>query len=146
MSEHLDYTYIAGLFDGDGSVWIHSAESHSARFHARVSITNTYLPILLSLQAQFGGRIYENTSARQRKKRIFSWHITNKVELCTFLVAICPHVVIKRSRVEYAIALASLVGPQGIKTSPDTLDEREALSAAITILNAEPPGTELKGE
>jgi hypothetical protein len=80
--------YWAGLFDGEGCVWWGNTP--------RVSITNTYLPILRVLKEDYGGALRLNSN---KGRRCYVWTASGD-EAMRFLNFIKPHLVIKRAQVD----------------------------------------------
>ena len=72
--------YVAGLFDGEGCIYI--AKNLGA---VQVSITQQSTGILRLLKQRFGG-----TVSKYGKQHCHKWRITNKVEMVNFLKAIEP--------------------------------------------------------
>ena len=97
----MDNKYIAGYFDGEGSIGLYrSLGSTDPRYLSgrkspswvrTVGISNTYLPTLRELYSEFGGslRILKETDGH--KKRIYSWTIGSKDSIARFLSKIVPH-------------------------------------------------------
>ena len=86
----LDIRYIAGLFDGEGSIYTRDKR-------ITVSIVNTDMPILRALIKRFGGGLSEFAKKKPHHKRCWIWRINGKVAK-DFLKRAEPHLLIKRKR------------------------------------------------
>lgn len=99
----LDTKYVAGFFDGDGSVGVyvdrHKGKGRSAndmdKYHLRVNVCNQNKPLLLKFMELWGGNV-------NRQSRAYVWAIGANRAL-KFLKDILPYVVNKRDQVELAI-------------------------------------------
>lgn len=103
----MDIRYIAGLFDGEGTLGVY-ANSGGGGTRRGVSLTNTYHPILITLQQRFGGGIYPQRAATLEHKATYQWDLQTKKGIEAFLRAVLPHLIIKRAQAQ--IMLAELTG------------------------------------
>src|SRR5258708_3356022 len=94
--------YIAGYFDGEGTVGIEKAHrGHSIR----VSIANTYLPALLEIKEQFGGSVTaHNRRLSLSHRKAYTWRIGGQAAR-EFLETIIPLLDEKRAQAELALTL-----------------------------------------
>ena len=95
----MDWSYIAGFFDGEGSV--------SMRVTKRGDMTrnlvwhNTHRESLEAMQAFMGiGTIYTRTPTGLGKKTQFALQISNKAGLLQAIDGMLPHLIIKREAAE----------------------------------------------
>ena len=125
---HLSLPYIAGFLDGEGGIAIsginrrisrldtrdHRVDIDHIRWTRRVYITNTYLPILESIQAHFPkGRIrIGDRKENPRCKPCYILTYTSQ-EASAFLQALLPYLVVKRRQAELFLEFAATVGPVG---------------------------------
>lgn len=65
----LTLQWLAGFFDGEGSITVYS--NGSGNFYPKVTITNTYLPTMKAIQAQFGGTLHSYQPKYKNSKRCF---------------------------------------------------------------------------
>lgn len=101
----LDIRYIAGLFDGEGCISLHTDSSgvperyKKPRKVFQVSITNTYKPVLLDLKRQFGcGSVHRNSKPKKAHyKQCYSWTVTGGNAM-RFLELIEPYLRIKGAK------------------------------------------------
>lgn len=108
--------YIAGLFDGEGSIFI--AEKH--RTHQRavshimtVSITNTNQRILKDVKARFGGSVSgPQRPAREQEKNFYGWRASSLIAR-RFLEEIYPYLRIKSNAAWLAICFQEHIPKPG---------------------------------
>lgn len=121
--------YIAGLFDGEGSVGIYKVvgKRHNINWTARLNISGSFRPVLEEIQQLFGfGNIY---STKRNKKLIATrygsldislckqgwiWQVTNRMYVKEFLSKILPHLHEKKEQVELTLAFidGKIAGPE----------------------------------
>lgn len=87
--------YVAGLFDGEGSIGIYKTKgSKDPRYKSGfktaswvrfVSVTNTYKPVLEMLKEQYGGRIHQIRKADGHYKNCYQWILGSKIAISDFL-------------------------------------------------------------
>ena len=101
--------WVAGFFDGEGSVFVEIAKSQNARRGVRnlltASITQTSLPCLNLIREHFGGNIIAITHSRRHNMNnsvCYIWRVRSKDAL-VFLETIAPYVVVKKEQVELAL-------------------------------------------
>lgn len=88
--------YIAGLFDGEGSLYI------TETMQVRLSITNTYRPILDILAKEFGGTVTKCANNGTRKRNCFVWQLCDE-RMKLLLELIQPFLVIKSGHASIAL-------------------------------------------
>ena len=100
----MDIQYLAGFFDGEGSVSIgHSQhKSGSQTFQVRVQIGNTNLKVLKEFRRRFGGGIVTLKKYKAHHTQAYMWYIAS-TKAIGFLKKILPHLVIKKSQAEFAV-------------------------------------------
>lgn len=103
--------YFAGLFDGEGSIgarmhWVRPNGKYSYhRLQINLSIGQAHatLPLLMSIQAQYGGRMYTQKKREvsyQDQSRII-WSALNDMK--SILCKIEPHLIGKREQAKLAL-------------------------------------------
>ena len=120
--------YIAGLFDGEGSVCITKSNQEliSKRYsHAQhtltVSITNQYRPVLEYVKNVTGlGNIYPTNKG----SRTLSWQV-NQTRAMEFLKAICNSLIIKKQQATLAIKFQEEVSSRNL--NPKNMDRFEEI-------------------
>lgn len=104
----LDLAYIAGFFDGEGSITIHenckpSPRGKNPNHTMQVSIGNTNPKVLLYLKNKFGGCIsYRKPTLKPNHRNVVQWTIRAKLAL-PFLIAIKPYIQMKKKQINLAI-------------------------------------------
>lgn len=125
MRNEFDLSYVAGFFDGEGSVCI--AESHRkdrlVEYVLACGIGNTYFPILVFLKKRFGGTLHLNLSGQKRKehyKPFLQWYLSGNKAI-KFLKTILPYLIVKKSQAEVGIAFQEFKGAKRLigKHDPD---------------------------
>jgi hypothetical protein len=109
--------YIAGYFDGEGSIGIYQTRgSRDSRYKSgfktpswvrSVNIVNTYTPVLKWCQKTFGGRL--NQIVKDKKyKPCYQWSLGAKADIQRFLEFIYPH--LREKRVQALVMLYEVKG------------------------------------
>ncbi len=98
-------SYVAGLFDGEGSVMLRSGGSSETQLVV-VTIANKYKPILDSIQLSFGGRVEIAVPGTQ----CWRWISTDKTTSRMFLGAVLPYLAIRKQEAGFALAILQLNG------------------------------------
>ena len=100
--------YIAGLFDGEGTVYIYKTEPLSARnminptYTLACNLSNTNHSALALLKELFGGTISLRSLSEISIKSSWQWSIASKKALA-FLEVVYPYLRIKKQEAEEAI-------------------------------------------
>lgn len=90
MNERLDMDYVNGLFDGEGCVYWDGSS-------VRVSITNTFLPVLEAVRYTYGGTV------RRSGNKVWRWEAGGETAY-DFLTARYG-CVIKQEQIEVAMTI-----------------------------------------
>lgn len=131
--------WMAGLFDGEGSIWINkrkprrSTQGVSPVYTLCVSVTNTVCSGVEPFRTYFGGYIYLVTT---KHRPIYRWEAQAK-QAMRLLETLLPYFRIKQKQAELAILFQKKIRPQrGIAPMPQAyLAERERIRQAIQELN-----------
>lgn len=99
----LELSYIAGFFDGEGSVGIHRsyAKNRAVRYELQVALVNTDPRPLWEVQKMFGGGVYLRKHLPKHKDT-YHWTLGQRASE-TFLKAILPWLIVKKARAELAL-------------------------------------------
>lgn len=126
-----ELAYIAGLFDGEGSV--NFGNARSTKF-IRIFVTNTNLEILEWLKSIFGGDIKPLSSRKSGWKKGYCWRLqwSRAVE---FLSSIEPWSKIKRPQIVVAITWDVVRPHRGGKPPCDHKEVMDFLSEELRWLN-----------
>ena len=101
----MNIAYVAGLFDGDGSVWICKQKTtthYPARFQMYINVVNTNKEICEILQRKFGGTLRATDYPKHKWKTRYGWYCASQ-KAKALLKSILPHLIIKKERVELAL-------------------------------------------
>jgi hypothetical protein len=136
-----ELAYIAGFFDGEGSMTIHENCKPSPRGHApnhtlQVSIANTDPRVLHWIHAEFGGSLSYRKLVSVNHRHVTQW-IIRAAKALPFLLAIQPFVRMKADQVKIGIEFQqskSMRGPKPV--AKETIDWRETKRWHIRELNA----------
>lgn len=115
----LDAKYLAGFFDGEGSV-SGTIDGNGYR-KLQVTLANNYKPILEHVQAHFNGSLNISTH------KCWQWCTGAADDMFTFLTYVQPHVIIKVREVAIALAITSVTKPKGGRYTPHEILVRERL-------------------
>lgn len=122
--------YAAGFLDGDGSIVI---ANHKISPTLRVSVSNTYRPVLESFRESFGGNVHTQKaypgSLSVRQQHI--WYLSG-APAAKFLSEIYPYLQEKKVRAWIGLESLAQSPPQpGIKLSEEQRALREGYRLAM---------------
>jgi hypothetical protein len=99
----LNIYYIAGIFDGEGSIGLHKRTvKESSRGYLyypkiRLGMTGEGTKIVEELKNQFGGHIgWRRYPTKNRD--LLTWTITSKFDIQRFLDAVAPYLIVKKKQ------------------------------------------------
>ena len=95
--------YFAGLFDGEGSLFIHRSNANPHQRTLRVKVTNQSFDVLESIKTIFGGSVSQTTDQNRCKH----WVIMGEPAR-HFLLAIRPYSRIKAEQIDVALEFFEL--------------------------------------
>lgn len=134
----LSLDYIAGFFDGEGSVGIYGARTKYLLVQVCQVDNLASRSLLEELAQRWGGSIREQSTPTGRGK--LNWQVTGAKAL-PFLQAIEPHVVLKRQQVQVAVEWQSTRPERQrnerghtVRTSPEQLDADRQVAARLVAL------------
>ena len=107
----IDWRYLAGLFDGEGCVMIKRDKGWLAPRHSlKISITNTYSPVLYWIKETVGGSVGHSKTASEEFgwKEHYYWSASTKGAE-RFLRKIYPYTRIKYPMIKIALQLRDLI-------------------------------------
>lgn len=105
MLDHDDAVFIAGLFDGEGSIILWDRGFGGRRKQLRCTISNTYEPIMHWLKETTGtGSIVRHKYPEETGYKIaFTWQCYGQ-NAVSLLKQMLPRLIIKKQRAEEALA------------------------------------------
>ena len=134
-------SYVAGLFDGEGTVGIRMGRkpgTTEGRFHSvNVAITSTERSLVDWLKETFGGQVNPNhkENADRNYKDAWKWQLLSR-HAGAFLEAVRPYLRVKGPQADVALRLRAVTGPGGrIPLTDDQFAERETLRLELRALN-----------
>lgn len=95
--------YIAGLFDGEGSISHTHHGDNAEGFYLRIGMTDKDV---IEWLGQFGGKVTTAPPRTPNRKCSYHWAVTRKTDVYLLLTALLPHLKVKREK-----ALACLAHP-----------------------------------
>lgn len=127
------WSYLAGIFDGEGNVTINSyprsKEGYTYFQHElTITIKNTSLALMRWLVANFGGVYYTTEFPDTYLKTIYAWRPKGAANKKAFLLGVMPYLVIKQEVAKLGLRYCEL-------GTENAVEERKALSAACKALN-----------
>lgn len=114
----LDLKYVAGLFDGEGYVYIFKkVRGNSTGYYLSAGITMCHRPILEILHQQFGGHLNGSRAEllNPNHRTQFLWGLANK-QAASFIKEIQPYVIIKKDEIDIGLALQDHIEKIGYPT------------------------------
>lgn len=77
INNNIDRAYLAGFFDGEGSIGVYASGSGALRI--RTTITSTNLDVLEAFQEMIGmGTVRQRKTAKSNHKDAFDWRLGGK--------------------------------------------------------------------
>ncbi|AGY46503.1 DNA endonuclease [Cyanophage PP] len=92
--------YVAGLFDGEGCVRLHKSKPKkgNGNYTVRVTLHNTYKPVLEDLHKTYGGFLHhDRTAVKPGCLPVYRWEATGHVAI-SFLQNVVDYLVIKHDQ------------------------------------------------
>lgn len=128
--------WLAGFFDGEGSVHVKACDSHRYT-RLCVSITNSDLRSLTLVGLQFSGCGPYPVNGKREHKKLYqvSWSGKSAKPILEFIK---DHVIIKKERVLLGIRMAELTGERGHVVTEQNKLERERIAEEVTAINDSP--------
>ena len=123
-----DIAYIAGFFDGEGSIFVSKSKK---QYFLTVSISNTNLLVLESIQKIIGGNISKSPDNRENSSQLFRLRLYCN-EAKKFLERILPYLKTKKEQARLAIEFQSKM-EMGKLTIPK--EEQEKYRILINSFN-----------
>lgn len=148
--------YLAGLFDGEGSVSIGAAKPtsvrHSVSHRLAVNISNNDEAVILWLRAELGGTVFITPPRTPRQNTSYRW-VVQGVNAIPFLEAILSYSRVKPDRIVIALRFLALpLSPTGSKKGrtgtapldPALVEQREACRQQLMERNRRNNGRMLR--
>lgn len=109
--DQTDYRYVAGLFDGEGSVSIATSKRPSGRpyFYMRVRINMANRNIIEQLHKAYGGCVVKTRPKGGVGHPIYNWQLSGRGAK-SFLLGIREHSICKREVIDIGLEFISTLG------------------------------------
>lgn len=127
MIEEVELAWLAGLFEGEGSISFAARGYHNLN----VTVANSDLYLIEPFSRSFGGKVYDRELYGQSG---LIWRINGKKAL-DFLADISPFFHSKRRQKQVSIALQYPVGQSGVRVSEKDLSTRKEIQEQVMALN-----------
>lgn len=141
----LSPAYVAGLFDGEGTVsLIYTIRRRKVQsdipilgFKFAIKLASTYRPVLDQLREQYRGyiNVSKHRNAVLRHKPVFAWTISGAEDQRRFLEDIADHVVIKKQQVAVGLRYVKTVGVPGARVFQRDWELRVECHRELEALN-----------
>jgi hypothetical protein len=128
--------YIAGLFDGEGSICCLHNVSGTPR--VQLNVTNTNREVLVDLKEFFGFGTMANSSAFGTRP-CYQWQLAGAPKVIEVLTELLPYLRVKEKQAKIAVQLCERIASSAGRSRRPLSDEeysiREGLAAEITAYN-----------
>ena len=147
--KQLDLAYLAGLFDGEGCIFVQKVDRGGVipNYIVRVQICMTNKQVIDKVHDDWGGfyLIHKKDQKNPKHKRAYELVWTSK-RACTLLDALLPHMEVKRREAELAMQLQQHIdanrGRKWRSASPGDISQvarfREWVYTSLQTLKREP--------
>ena len=131
MSEQTNWSYLAGLLDGEGHISLLKNRPHRQAegfvLTLEIGITNRSLPLMKWLIQKFGGVYYHRSSDNPNWADRYDWSPKGRKNREELLLGILPYLLIKREQ--------ALVALEFLRIDGKDPEKRLALVNRLTELN-----------
>jgi hypothetical protein len=109
-----DWSYLAAMFDGEGtfSIWSHKGISSSGMGYDstgfRISVCNTNEGLMEWLVSTFGGVYYSHRRQKEHHKIAYDWRPKGRKNTENVLLGILPYLKIKREQAQISLEYVRL--------------------------------------
>ena len=131
-----EIAYFAGLFDGEGCIGIY--KHPRSGFSYKLTLSNTDPRPLIRAHQIFGGHLRKSTRAGQgtHQRDIWRWEPDGR-RSSRFLMAIYPHLIIKKEQASIFLRIIESVKTGGRRRSPEHVAAVVAAAADLRRLKRE---------
>lgn len=131
--EEIEKAYLAGIVDGEGTVTL--ARHHKNEMPAPcVSVANNNRALLKWIQTRLGGTIVSKKKRKVWHRDSYAWTIRSNRAI-RFLDEIKRYLIVKKPQAELILKKYKSVTHRAGKYTPDMLQKKMKLVAAIRKLN-----------
>ena len=139
MNNSETISYLAGFFDGEGSVYIMKGKNSQGNpaFFLEISFTNSNREVLEYAQSLFKGKITESKDPRPLKKMVYRLRIRSNQALDA-LKQMLPFLKVKKEQAKMGIKFQELL-KQGSNIRFLSIEKCQNFKDLITALNDKSP-------
>lgn len=135
----MDVRYVAGIIDGEGSLYIHKQRRRNhIRYEVRAQVANTNHELLKLLKSEYYGSIYPY-KLKERHRKAYLWATTNKNAL-HLINDVYPFLIIKREVAKLILSFPKV--QSGKRMTPDVRQKRIEIYKVVKQLNRRGPRDE----
>lgn len=130
MASDLEWSYLAGLIDGEGSIRIEKSggKYRYTPMTPTVCVTNSNPTLIMWVYSKFGGHLY-----LKKSKTCWDIYWLGKKAIET-LQGVYPYLTAKKEQTELVFDYRKLIGKPGKRLSEDNKSKRWAIVEAMSIL------------
>lgn len=124
--------YLAGLFDGEGSVGIYEFKkrNQNSNWQFKLEIANTDWRIMQWLENTVGGKVHKKSTGEKHWKQGYCWHLQgNNAE--TFCNLIKNYTIIKKDQIEACLYFRQFWGTGNKKQTQDVIKAKQEMVNVI---------------
>jgi len=127
-----ELAYLAGLFDGEGSVGIYEFKKQSkfSNWQFKVEIANTDWRIMQWLESNVGGKVHKKSTGKANWRQGYSWHVQGE-NAKTFCELIRPYTIIKSDQIDACLYFRKFWGTSNKKQTQDMMESKREMVEAI---------------
>jgi len=140
MASEVEWAYLAGLIDGEGSIRIEKGSSphHHSPTTPTVALTNTSSKMIDWVVLKFGGHLYRKTN-----RTCWDVYWLGK-SVIPILEGVLPYLTAKKDQAEVVLAYRKLVGKAGQRISSSDLAKRDIMIEVLGLLKQNDNKVEVK--
>ncbi len=134
MISEIELSYLAGFFDGEGTVNISRPKSSRMPHTLYVSIANTDLEVIKKLPSIFGGSTYMKKRVESHHRPLMVWSAP-ALSGQGFLKAVLPYLKIKKRQAEIAIEFQGTKVCHSGQLTQEIIKRRDGMVDELRKLN-----------
>ena len=125
--EKVDWSYLAGLFDGEGTFSTYYSTA------LRIEVTNTKIELMEWLVQHFGGQYYSHRRSNSKHCIAYGWRPKGRSNGERLLLGLLPYLVIKKEQAKVALEYLRLPHNNGF--DPELAKKRQEMLTKMQSLN-----------
>lgn len=132
MVSDLDWSYLAGLIDGEGSIRIEKSGGHKYPGTPTVCVTNSNPTLIMWVYSKFGGHLYKKKSKGKYQVVWDIYWLGKRAE--EVLQGVYPYLTAKKEQTKLVFDYRKLIGKPGKRLTASNIEKRQAIVEAMSIL------------